>query len=103
MIENNENDNGQFEVVNENGKNYKIECLEISIFEAPSAFCATDQGKAKKSKNEEKDAGSPDKNIENALDPSLCMQFLCDFKLQRLVEYYDIFGISSDVANANVT
>merc|ERR1712083_314704 len=40
-----------------------------------------------------------DQKIESALDPTLSMQFLCDFKLQRLVEYYDIFGISSDAVN----
>ena len=89
----------QLEVINENGINYKIEALEISIFEAPSAICPTNQIR-KKSKKESKTNPS-DKNIENALDPSLCLQFLCDFKLQRLVEYYDIFGISSDAGNCD--
>merc|ERR1712228_460039 len=92
------------DVMNENDRNYKIDSLEISIFDAPSAFCPTNQIQ-KKSKNKTKtvavDITIFQMNIENALDPRLCYQFLCDFKLQRLVEYYDIFGISSSNADAN--
>merc|ERR1712187_211286 len=76
---------------------YKIDYLEVSIFESPSAICPINQIKKKSMEHEAKQNG----NIENALDPTLCFQFLCDFKLQRVVEYFDIFGISAEDGSEN--
>eukprot|EP01083_Nonionella_stella_P012626 35763_1 len=80
-----------------------INTVEISIFDPPSAFLPRNQHQKQSKKSKKNVIKTNDETIliENALEPRLCFKLLCDFKLQRLVEYYDIFGISSDAAHAN--
>jgi len=88
-----------YDVIEENGRKYRIDDIEIALFDPPSALSKTNQIQSEKQKKSDKDkknsrAKTHNVSIATALDPALNMQLLCDFKLQRLVEYYDIFGIS---------
>eukprot|EP01083_Nonionella_stella_P012625 35761_1 len=91
------------ECIVDNGDETAINTLEISIFDPPSAFLPRNQHQKQSKKSKKNVIKTNDETIliENALEPRLCFKLLCDFKLQRLVEYYDIFGISSDAAHAN--